>query len=105
MLDHETSRLLIRMHPPEEILVLVPLRELFVMDLGCQMQQLLLSPQGPRTELIQVSIKFVKKFGDGLRLWVIWHVLYHTNFSSHAQIHLDVRVQLLQIPKKIFQTC
>ena len=92
------------MHPSEEILVLGPLSELFVIDLGCQMQHILLFTQGLRTELIQVPIQIVKKFGDGFLLWTIWQVLYLVKFSNHAQIISDMRVQLLDTPKEIFQT-
>ena len=60
------SKLLIRMHPREEILLLGPLTELLLTDIGCQMQQPLLFTQGPRTELIQVLIQIVKTVGDGL---------------------------------------
>ena len=33
-------------------------------------------------------------------LWIICQVLYLVNFPNHTQIRLDLRVQLLQTPRK-----
>ena len=66
------------------------------------MQQLLLFSQSPRTEFIQDLIKIVKKFGGSFWFLIIWQLLYFVNFSDHAHVRLNIRVQLLQTPKKIF---
>ena len=60
------------------------------------MQKPLLVTESPRTKLFQVLTEIVNRFGNRFWLWIIWQVLYLLNVTNHAQIHLDMRVHLVQ---------